>query len=194
VIILFLDGFRITMPTPVSIDYHHRRTRARCLQMVKEMNMIQLQSGCHMLLPCQVADHAVFAFFVPLGCIRRRQMRESPMSLPRFSGEDPIDLSSVRHPLDLQLNPQPQRRLPTRLLVEPLALRLVRLQEAPGEYNCRFSVRILIGPPGRLQLCSSASTVVFSIPTFKCVQLGTCFISDFQSTSCMAYVVTVFYL
>jgi hypothetical protein len=62
------------------------------------------------------------------------------MSLPKFSGEDFFDLSSVMHPQDLQLDPKPQRCLPTRLLVEPLALRLVRLQEAPGEDNCRCPI------------------------------------------------------
>jgi hypothetical protein len=190
---LFLNGFIITMPTPVSRDYHQRHARTRCLLISEEMVVLQLLSGCRILISCQAADQAVFAFFVPLGCIRRRQMRESPMSLPRFSGEDFFDLSSVMHPLDLQLNPKPQRRLPMRLLVEPLALRLVRLQEAPGEDNCRFFVRILIGPPSRLQLCSPASTVLLLAAPFRCVHLGTCFISVFQSSSCMAFVVTVFY-
>jgi hypothetical protein len=115
------------------------------------------------------------------------------MSLPRFSGEDFFDLSSVMHHLDLQLNPKPQRRLPMRLLVEPLALRLVRLQEVFEEDNCRFFIRILIGPSGRLQLCSPTSTVLLLVALFRCVHLGTCFISVFQSSSCMAFIVTVFY-
>jgi hypothetical protein len=102
---LFLNGFIITMPTPVSRDYHQRRARTRCLLIYEEMVVLQLQSGCRIPISCHAADQAIFAFFVPLGCIRRRQMRESPMSLPRFSCEDFFDLSSVMHPLDLQLNP-----------------------------------------------------------------------------------------
>jgi hypothetical protein len=37
----------------------------------------------------------VVCAFLPLGCIHRRQLRSSPMLLPRFSGEDPSVLSSV---------------------------------------------------------------------------------------------------
>jgi hypothetical protein len=97
--------------------------------------VLQLQSGCYTFGSLQVAGHSIFAFFAPLGCIHRRQMSESPTSLPRFSGEEFSVLSSMKLTFNLQLNPQPQRCLPTRLLVEPLALRLVRLQEAPGEHN-----------------------------------------------------------
>jgi hypothetical protein len=172
---------------------HQRRARTRCLLGFKEMVVLHLQSGCCIWISCQAAVHAVFAFFVPLGCIRRRQIRESPMSLPRFNGEEFFDLSSVMHPQDLQLNPKPHRRPPTRLLVEPLALRLVRLQEAPGEDNCRFPVRILIEPPDRLHLCSPASTVLSVASFLQCVHLGTWFISVFQSLSCLVYVVSVCY-
>jgi hypothetical protein len=35
----------------------------------------------------RIADQDVFAIFNPLGCIRRRQMRSSPKSLPRFRGD-----------------------------------------------------------------------------------------------------------
>jgi hypothetical protein len=38
---------------------------------------------------------SVFAFFLSLRCIRRRQLRSSPMSLPIFNGEDSSVLSSV---------------------------------------------------------------------------------------------------
>jgi hypothetical protein len=158
---------------------HQMRARTRCLLGFKEMVVLHLQSGCCIWISCQAAVRTVFAFFVPLGCIRRRQMRESPMSLPRFSGEDFFDLSSMMHPQDLQLNPKPHRRLPTRLLVEPLTLWLVRLQEAPGEDYCRFSVRSLIEPPDRLHLCSPASAVLSVASSLKCVHLGTCFISVF---------------
>jgi hypothetical protein len=58
------------------------------------------------------------------------------MSLPKFSSEDFFELNSVMRPQDIQLNPQPQMRLSTRLLVGPLALWLIRLQEAPIEDNC----------------------------------------------------------
>jgi hypothetical protein len=114
------------MPMPISNDYHQKRTRPRCLLIAKEMVVLQLQSSCCISVPCQDVDHVVFAFFVPLGCIRRRQMREFPISLPRFSGEDFFNLSLVMHPLDLQLNPQPQRHLPMQLLVEPLEKTIAR--------------------------------------------------------------------
>jgi hypothetical protein len=92
----------------------------------------------------------VFAIFMSLECIRRRQMRSSPMSLPRFSDEDLLELSSVMHIQNVQLNHQPRLPSPTRLLVEPLALRLERLCEALGDLSCRifasvFSMDPLIG-------------------------------------------------
>jgi hypothetical protein len=43
----------------------------------------------------RIATQVVFAIFKPLGCICWRQMRSSPKSLPRFSGEDFLALSSV---------------------------------------------------------------------------------------------------
>jgi hypothetical protein len=107
------------------------------------------------------------------------------MSLPRFSGEDFVDLGSVKLPLNLQLNPQPRRRLPTRLLVEPLALRLVRLQEARGEDNCRFfpsefSSDLLVGSNRLLR----HRQFVLSVALFNCVHLGTYVISVIQSMNC----------
>jgi hypothetical protein len=72
----------------------------------------------------RIATQVVFAIFKPLGCIRRRQMRSSPKSLPRFSGEDFLALSSVMRIQYLQLNRQPHFPLPTRLPVEPLVVRL----------------------------------------------------------------------
>jgi hypothetical protein len=86
----------------------------------------------------RIAVQAVFAIFLPLGCIRQRQMRASPMSLPRFSREDTPVLSSVRLTPNLELNLLPRMSLPMRLLVEPLTLRLVRLLEALQEHSCRF--------------------------------------------------------
>jgi hypothetical protein len=70
-------------------------------------------------------------------------MRESPMLLPRFSSKDFSKLSSVKLPLDLQLNPQPaQRHLPVRLLVELLALRFDEVSRGPGRRQLQvFSVR-----------------------------------------------------
>jgi hypothetical protein len=120
------------------IVHHYRRTRPRCLLNCKEMVLLYFKSSCYIWISCQAAGHTVFAIFVPLGCIHRRQMRESPMSLPRFSGEDFFNLSLVMPPQYLQLNPIPQSCLPTRLSVEPLALRLVRFQEALEEDNCRL--------------------------------------------------------
>jgi hypothetical protein len=98
------------------------------------------------------------------------------------------------HPLDLQLNPLPQMRLLIRLLVEPLALRLVRLQEIAEEYNCRlfafgFSPDLLTGSFYILLLRHYG----FLAALCQCVHLGTIFVnSDFQSTSCrFSYIVTL---
>jgi hypothetical protein len=85
----------------------------------------------------RIAIKVVYAF-LPLGCIRRRQLRSSPMSLPRFNGEDHSVLSSVKLTPYLQLNLRPRWSLPSRLLVEPLALRMERLLEAPEVHSCRF--------------------------------------------------------
>jgi hypothetical protein len=60
------------------------------------------------------------------------------MSLPRFSREYSSTLSSVVHPPCLQLNHLPPCSLSSRLLVEPLALRLATRLEAPEDHNCRF--------------------------------------------------------
>jgi len=112
-------------------------------------------SGC-VLLPISAAGNVGEAFSL-LGTCRRR-VRASLLRFLRFSGREPLDLSSVMDIQDLQLNPSPRRRLPMRLLVEPLALRLDRLQEAPEEYDCRFCVSDfssdpLIGSDCILQLC-----------------------------------------
>jgi hypothetical protein len=57
-------------------------------------------------------------------------MRLSAMSLPIFSGEDLPKLILVMIPPDRQLNLVRRLSRPTRLLVKPLALRLVRLFES----------------------------------------------------------------
>jgi hypothetical protein len=134
----FMIGFITTKLTPACVGYHLRRSRSQCLLKTKEMVLNYLKTSCYTQNSYQAADHFAFAFFVLLGCIRRRQLRESLMSLPRFGGEDFFDLSSVIRPQDLQLNLKPHRCLPSRLLVEPLALLLARYQEALGEDNCRF--------------------------------------------------------
>jgi hypothetical protein len=85
----------------------------------------------------RIAIQVVFAFFLPLGCIHRRQLRSSPMSLPRFSREDPSVKLGGTSPY-LHLNYLPRWSLPSRLLVEPPALWLARLLEAPEDHNCRF--------------------------------------------------------
>jgi hypothetical protein len=124
-------------------------------------------------------------------------VRASSMTFLRFSGEDFTDLSSVMHILDLQLNPSPHMRLPTRLLVEPLALRLARLQEALEEYNCRFfesefSTDPLAGSNCVLLLRQH----VFSVAYCQCVHLGTSSLnSGLQSRYCvLGCIVTVFFL
>jgi hypothetical protein len=108
-------AFTTTISTPICIEHHHLCARSRGLLICKEMVLLYMKSGCYTLISCHATGCSVFAFFIPLGSICRRQMRESPKSLPRFSGEDFFDLSSVMLPPDLQLDPKPQSCLPTRL-------------------------------------------------------------------------------
>jgi hypothetical protein len=187
-------GFFTTIWTPTCIVNHMRRTRSQCLLKTKEMVLNSLKSSHYTLMYFQAADHSVFAFFGPLGCIRRRQLRESLMSLPRFGGKDFFDLSSVICPQDLQLNPKPHSCLPMRLLVEPLALRLVRFQEAPGEHNCKFFLSEVSSDPLAGSNCVLPHRQCdFSVRPLVSVCLVGLFISDSQSSSCMSYVVIVCY-
>jgi hypothetical protein len=94
----------------------------------------------------RIADQVVL-IFLSLGCIRRRQLRSSLMSLPRFSEEDPSVLSSVLLPRYLQLNLIPRWSLPSRLLAEPLALRLARLLAAFEVHSCRFTSSVFSTDP-----------------------------------------------
>jgi hypothetical protein len=133
----------------------------------------------------QVAVHAAYSIFMPLELIRRKRVRAFPLSLLRFGGEDILVLSSVMPLFDLQLNPLPRSSHPTRLPVEPLALRLETSQKAPGECDCRFfesefSPDTLAGSDCILlfRLCGSSAT---SLPR---VLLDTrCLGSGFQSTN-----------
>jgi hypothetical protein len=79
-------------------------------------------SSCDTSYSRQAAAHEAYAIFVSFELIRRRRVRAPPMPLLRFNDKDPPGLSSVMALLDLQLIPLPHRYLPTRLLVEPLAL------------------------------------------------------------------------
>jgi hypothetical protein len=97
----FMFGFITTKWTPVCMVNHLRRTRSQCLLKIKEMVRISLKTGYYSMVYYQAVEHSVFAFFVSLGCIRQRQLRESLMSLPRFGGEDFFDLSSVIRPQEL---------------------------------------------------------------------------------------------
>jgi hypothetical protein len=85
----------------------------------------------------RITDQVVLVFLL-LGCIRQRQLRSSPMLLPRFSEEDSSVFSSMLLHLYLQLNLLPRWSLPSRLLAEPLALRLARQLEALEVHSCRF--------------------------------------------------------
>jgi hypothetical protein len=138
----------------------------------------------------RIAAPDVFAIFRPLGCSRRRQMRSSPKSLPRFSGEDFLDLSSVMHIRYLQLNHLPCLPLPTRLLVEPLALRLERLCEALEEHSCRIVASVLSTDPLAGSNCILLLRLLVLLVVHPlCVLLGTRFNSDFQGLSCLNFVV-----
>jgi hypothetical protein len=91
-------GFITTMWTPACTVNHLRRTRSQCLLKIKEMMLNSLKSGYYTLTYDQAVEHSIFAFFVSLGCIHWRYLRESLMSFPRFGGEDFFDSSSVIHP------------------------------------------------------------------------------------------------
>jgi hypothetical protein len=137
-------GLLASLPLPASFEdqQFHRDTAT------SDANLVDLcrcpssaaprkESGSYTADLLRIAIQVVFAFW-PLGCIRRRQLRSSLMLLPRFSGEDLLVLSSVMLTPYLQLNLQPRWSLPSRLLVEPLALRMERLLEAPEVHSCRF--------------------------------------------------------
>jgi hypothetical protein len=94
-------GFITAMWTPACTVNHLRRTRSQCLMKIKEMVLNSLKVGYYTLIYFQAVEHSVFVFFVSLGCTRRRQLRDSLMSLRRFGGEDFFDSSSVIHPQDL---------------------------------------------------------------------------------------------
>jgi hypothetical protein len=134
----------------------------------------------------RIAAQVVFAILKPLGCIHQRQMRSSPKSLPRFSGEDFLALSSMCT-RNVELNRLPRLPLQTRLLVEPLALRLVRLCETPEEHSCMIAASVpstntLIGSDCVLLLRHPVISVVHLL----CVHLGTRFNSDLQSKNCQS--------
>jgi hypothetical protein len=131
-------------------------------------------SSCGTSYSRQAAAHEAYAIFVSFELIRRRRVRAPSMPLLRFNGEDPPGLSSVMALLDLQLIPLPHRHLPVRLLVEPLALRLVRLQEATEEYDRKFDVYKFASDPlvgSGCPLCHMLH--VSSVAYLLCVQLGT---------------------
>jgi hypothetical protein len=94
------------------------------------------------------------------------------MSLPRFSGEDLLALSSVMHSPNVQLNSITRLPSPTRLLVEPLALRLERLCEALEDLSCRIVASI--GSD-----CGFLLGQLVSVFHLFCVLLGTRFNSVF---------------
>jgi hypothetical protein len=91
----------------------------------------------------------------------------------------------------VQLNHLPRLSLPTRLLVEPLALRLERQFEALKEHSCRIVASVLSTDP----LVGSDFVLllrhlVLPVLLLLCVLLGTRFYSDLQSVSCISYGVT----
>jgi hypothetical protein len=138
----------------------------------------------------RIVVQVVLAIFKPLGCIHRRQMRSSPKSLPRFSGEVFLDLSSVMRTRNIQLNCLPRLPMPTRLLVEPLALRLVWLCEALKEHNCRIVVSVLsTNPLAGFDCVLLLRRLVFPVVLLLCVLVDTRFNSDLQSISCMSFAV-----
>jgi hypothetical protein len=110
----------------------------------------RMDSGSYTADELRIADQVVL-IFLSLGCIRRRQLRSSPMSLSRFSEEEPSVLSSVLLPRYLQLNLKPCWCLPSRLLVEPLALRLARLLEVFEVHGCRFTLSVFSTTPWQAQ-------------------------------------------
>ncbi|CAM0957592.1 unnamed protein product [Alopecurus aequalis] len=113
-------------------------TRSKFISKYSSYELRCYVSGCCALNPLQAEVHDEDAFLLFGTC--RRQVRASLLRFLRFNGKEPPVLSSVMDHLDLQLNPLPHRHLLTRLLVEPLALQLARLQEGMEEYDCRYVV------------------------------------------------------
>jgi hypothetical protein len=135
----------------------------------------------------RIGVQVVFAIFMPLGCIRRRHMRSSPMSLPRFSGEDLLELSSVVRIPNVQLNHLPRLPSPTRLLVELLALRLERLCEAPKDLSCRIVASMLSTDPLIGSDCGLLLRQLVPPVHLLCVLSSTRFNSGLQSKSYMSF-------
>jgi hypothetical protein len=112
-------------------------------------------------------------------------LRSSPMTLPRSSGEDPSVLSSVMLTPYLQLNFQPRWSLPSRLLVEPLALRMERLLEAPEVHSCRFISSVFSTDPLAGSDCVlPRRQLIFIAMSIASVGFGSSFISDLLSSLC----------
>jgi hypothetical protein len=154
-------------------------------------------SGCYTSGHLQADVHDIFAIFTSLGLILRGRVRASSMSFLRFTDKDISDLSSVMHILDLQLNPSPHMCWPTWLLVEPLTLWLVRLQEALEEYNCRFFESEFSSDPLAGSNCIlMLKCLELSVAYCQCVLLGTSSLNFvLQSTSCvLSCIVTMFLL
>jgi hypothetical protein len=91
----------------------------------------------------------------------------------------------------LQLKLIPRWSLPSRLLVELLALRLARLLEAPEDHSYRFISSVFSTDP----LAGSGSVLplrqlVHAVVLFGVV-LGSSFNSDFLSSACKSFVVLV---
>ena len=145
-------------------------------------------SGWSTAYPLLVTVHVGCAFLL-FGTSRRR-VRSSLLRFLRFNSQEPTELGSVMDITYLQLNHLPHRRLPTRLLVEPLALRLARLQEALMECDCRFAASEFSSDP----LIGSGCTLwhihcMFSVASF-CAQLG----FYFRDGSCNHYNCTLCFL
>lgn len=98
---------------------------------------LALRSSYYSKDQLRIAVKVVFVVFISLGCVRRRQVRSSPLWLLRFGDEDPSVLSSVKLPRHLHLNFQPRGLAPSQWLVEPLAIWLAGLCEALDDHICR---------------------------------------------------------
>ena len=128
-------------------------------------------SGCYTLHLLQAIGHEVCVSLLFGTC--RRWVRAPLLRLLRFNGKDPPDLSSVMAILNLQLNPLPHWRLTTGLPVEPLALRLARLQETLEECNCRFVASEFSTDPLAGSYCVLRHNLhVSPVVHFICTQLG----------------------
>jgi hypothetical protein len=137
--VLYLLGCLISSASTQVLHQIQWRSRAIWLLSANGLHVNRMkQTRCYTSTILQAAFHVACSFFLPLELFRRRWVRAFLISVLRFGGEDILILSLMMAIFDLQLNHLPRSSWPTRLLVEPPALRLTSTQKALEECDSRL--------------------------------------------------------